>query len=196
MDVTYVYVEGYGFQFQIDVQDYFSKYVLAQRLCASYSAKEGIVTLKAAVQEAERLLGPMKNLVHLVTDNGTTFVAKFFVEKLKRETLSCVEERMFEHIRIGYRRPEHIGSIERYHGSVKKECVYVHWFTDPLEAAQTLEAYRRYYNFERPHWGLKLKTPAEIYLNRSYAEARPLKPSDGLPDYADLCLSREQRHAA
>ena len=53
MDVTYVYVEGDGFYFLIDVQDYYSKYILAQRLCYSYNAKEAIETLRYAIQEED-----------------------------------------------------------------------------------------------------------------------------------------------
>jgi putative transposase len=177
MDVTYVYIEGYGFWFQIDIQDYFSKYVLAQRLCPSYSAREAVATLKAAVSEAERLSGPLRESIHLVTDNGSTFIAKLFTRKIQTDLLLEDGEKIFDHIRIGYRRPEHIGSIERFHGSYKQECVYLHWFQDPIEAERVSVAYGAYYNFERPHWAHRLKTPAEVYLNKTYEKTLSKMPA-------------------
>lgn len=177
MDVTYVFVENHGFYFQIDIQDYFSKYILAQRFTHSYSAKEGIAALREAVDEAERLCGSLDQPIHLITDNGTTFVAKLFTKKLKDYSLHASDRELFDHIRIGYRMPQHIGSIERFHGCFKQECVYLHWFEDPLEAERVCRQYGAYYNFERPHWGLKLKTPAEVYLDMNYQETLKFKPS-------------------
>jgi len=196
MDVTYVYISGYGFLFQIDVQDYFSKYVLVQRICYSYSAKEGVAALKDAIAEAERLHGPLTKTIHLITDNGTTFIAKFWAEKLRNTKLSEKEERLFDHIRIGYRMPQHIGSIERFHGNFKRECVHLHWFQDPIEAEICAKSYGRYYNYERPHWTLKLKTPAEVYLNRPYEETLSFKPTDDILEYRDLCFPPEVADAA
>ena len=44
------------------------------------------------------------------------------------------------------------------------------WFSDPLEARRALLAYGVYYNTERPHWALRLKTPAEAYLGAEWDE--------------------------
>lgn len=178
MDVTYVFIEGQGFYFQIDVQDYFSKYILAQRFTHSYSAKEGLAALQEAIAEAERLRGSLKEPIHLITDNGTTFIAKIFAQKIKHHSLKHSTERLFQHVRVGYRMPQHIGSIERFHGSFKQECVYLHWFDDSLTAEKVCRQYGAYYNFERPHWGLKLKTPAEVYLNLEYTHTLKWKPSE------------------
>jgi len=74
--------------------------------------------------------------------------------------------------------PQHIGSIERFHGCFKQECVYLNWFEDPILAEKICREYGVYYNFERPHWGLKLKTPAEVYLGMSYQETLSFKPTE------------------
>lgn len=178
MDVTYIYVDNYGWYFQIDVQDYYSKYVLAQRFTRSYSGKEGAEAVKEALAEAERLSGPLTEQLHLVTDNGTTFISRYFAKELKQNLIEGKDIEIFDHIRIGYRMPEHIGSIERYHGNCKQECVYLNWFKDPLEAETCLYNYKNYYNYERPHWANKLKTPAEKYLGKSYFETLEYKPED------------------
>jgi len=178
MDVTYVYVDKYGWHFQIDVQDYYSKYVLAQRFTRSYSGKEGTLALKEAITEAERLCGPLEGKIYLITDNGTTFVSGYFAKELKKQIIEGRDIEIFEHVRIGYRMPEHIGSIERYHGNCKQECIYLNWFTNPIEAEVALKNYRIYYNYERPHWGVNLKTPAEVYLGKDYFETLEYKPKE------------------
>lgn len=179
MDVTYIYVEGYGWHYQIDVQDYFSKYVLAQRFTDSFSAKEGILALQEALTEAQRLPQALPPTVTLVTDNGSTFIAKLWRSELQNLKTSNQEE-LFKHVRIAYRMPEHIGSIERFHGNLKQECVYLNWYRDPLEAEISLRDYGIYYNYERPHWGIQLKTPAEVYLERGYHDTLKFKPENKL----------------
>lgn len=74
--------------------------------------------------------------------------------------------------------PEHIGSIERFHGNMKQECVYLNWYEDPLEAEISLRDYGIYYNYERPHRGNKPKTPAEVYLEKHYVETLNFKPTN------------------
>jgi len=61
--------------------------------------------------------------IHLITDNGTTFVSGYFAKELKKQIIEGRDIEIFEHVRIGYRMPEHIGSIERYHGNCKQECL-------------------------------------------------------------------------
>ena len=123
------------------------------------------------------MCGSLKEPIYLITDNGSTFIAKFFANKIKQYQISSTEEELFEHIRIGYRMPEHIGSIERYHGNLKQECIYLNWFLDPIEAERACSEYMVYYNYERPHWAHKLLTPAEVYLNLSYKETLKFKPN-------------------
>ena len=178
MDITYVFVEGHGFQFHIDIQDYFSKYVLAGRLSHTYTAAEAIKAIRDAVSEAVRLTGaPLTKQIHLITDNGTTFIAKFFAAELGKLFQDDKKtKKLFEHIRVGYRMPQHIGSIERFHGNLKRECVYQHWFEDPLEAAEACRNYVVYHNFLRPHWTHKLKTPAEVYLKKEFHQTLDLMP--------------------
>jgi putative transposase len=174
MDVTYIHIPRYGFWYQIDVIDYFSRYLLAQRFTASYSAAEGLDAIREAVAEAERLHGHLQEPVFLVTDNGSTFIARRFAWGLK-ELLTSEGADLLQHVRIGYRMPEHMGLLERFHGTLKAEVVWASWFDDPVEAANLLRRYGSYYNYERPHWALSLKTPAEVYLGVSWKEAREFK---------------------
>jgi putative transposase len=174
MDVTHIFVPRYGFWFQIDVMDYFSRYLLAQRFTWSYSAAEGVHAIRQAVAEAERIHGSLKEPVFLLTDNGSTFIARRFSRGLE-ELLTEEGADLLRHIRIGYRMPEHLGLLERFHGTLKAEAVWPNWFLDPLDARRTLTAYGEFYNYDRPHWALGLKTPAEIYANATWHDVQSLR---------------------
>jgi transposase InsO family protein len=74
-DVTYLRIPGYGWWYAITVIDYYSRYLLALHLTPSYSAFEASHALRLAVQEAERVHGPLTRPVFLVTDNGPSAAA-------------------------------------------------------------------------------------------------------------------------
>jgi len=78
MDVTYLHIPGYGWWYAVTVIDYYSRYLLACHLTNSYSAIEAIHALSLARKEAERLHGPLGQTPFLVTDNGSSFIAKRF----------------------------------------------------------------------------------------------------------------------
>ena len=51
MDVTYIHIPGYGWQYAITVIDYYSRYLLACYLTSSYSAIEAICALALVPEE-------------------------------------------------------------------------------------------------------------------------------------------------
>ena len=156
MDVMYVFVPRFGWYYQIDIIDYHSRYLLAQRLTKSYCSEEALKTLEQALKEAKRLAVPLP-AKGLVTDNGCTFVCLW--------NRGIKQKKCLQHFRTGYRMPEHNGIIERFHGTVKQECLLRAEFSDPVEAEQMLRSYGIYYNYERPHWSCDLETPAQNLQN-------------------------------
>jgi putative transposase len=50
--------------------------------------------------------------------------------------------------------------IETFNGSLRDECLNVHWFASLAEARVVVEAWRRDYNESRPHMALGNRTPA------------------------------------
>jgi putative transposase len=67
--------------------------------------------------------------------------------------------------------------IETFNGSLRDECLNVHWFESIDEARAKIEAWRSEYNESRPHQALKEKTPTEF---ASWARALPLQLEDQL----------------
>lgn len=173
MDVTYIHVPGYGWHYGITVIDYYSRYLLALHFTTSYRAAEVSKALRQAVEEAQAICGPLDQPVFLVTDNGTSFVAKRFHQELDRLARENGRDRLFSHVRIGYRMPTHLGLLERFHRTLKEEEVYWKVYQDPLEAGRSLREFRRRYNEERPHWALDLACPIQAY--RGEVQVKPPK---------------------
>ena len=104
MDVTYIHVPGHGWWYAVTVIDYYSRYLLGLRFTHSYSAAEAIEALREARALAERIHGPLKKDPFLVTDNGTSFIARRFVSFVRDE---------YAHVRIQYRTPTQLGLLLR-----------------------------------------------------------------------------------
>lgn len=60
------------------------------------------------------------------------------------------------------RTPQENGKVERYHGNLRTE-VDLPAVAEPEEYSRLLDQYRHFYNNERPHWSLGLRTPIEVY---------------------------------
>jgi transposase InsO family protein len=161
MDVTYIHIPGYGWWYAVTVIDYFSRYLLACYLTDSYSASAVTTALAEAKREAERLHGSLTRTPFLVTDNGTSFVAKKFSRFVKGQ---------FTHVRIAYRTPTQLGLLERFHRTLKQEEVYWRLYDHPAHARACLAEFRDRYNEHRPHWALIPEdggdplTPEDVYL--------------------------------
>jgi transposase InsO family protein len=69
---------------------------------------------------------------------------------------------------------EHIGKVERFHQNLKYEALYPSFPRSLTEVRIICDRYRWYHNFQRPHWSQKLRTPAEMYLEKEWAEVRRL----------------------
>ena len=160
MDVTYIHIPGYGWRYAVTVIDYYSRYLLACYLTSSYSAIEAQHGLKLAREEAERRHGPLTKRPFLVTDNGTSFIAKRFQSHVRD---------VYQHIRIQYRTPQQLGLLERFHGTLKREEVHWRLYDSPSHARECLQEFRQRYNQSRPHWALippgggDPHVPAEVY---------------------------------
>jgi transposase InsO family protein len=166
-DVTYIHIPGRGWWYAVTVIDYFSRYLLALHLTASYSAPEVNVAMDLARAEAERVHGPLEQVPFLVTDNGSSFIARRFQEHIKDQ---------FTHVRTRYRTPQQLGLLERFHQTLKREEVYWQLYDSPADARDKLAAFRERYNTVRPHWALRpveggdVVTPYEVYSGSQAVE--------------------------
>jgi putative transposase len=96
------------------------------------------------------------------TDNGSEFSGRMF------------DLWAYHHgVRIDFSRPGKPTDncfIESFNGSLRDECLNVHWFESMEEAKERIEAWRIDYNVSRPHQALQEKTPAEFAMQTKELE--------------------------
>ncbi|WP_159189102.1 IS3 family transposase, partial [Klebsiella pneumoniae] len=105
------------------------------------------------VMESLRVLG--KRLpVRIQTDNGSEFISK------------SLDKWAYQHgVTMDFSRPgkpTDNSFIESFNGSLRDECLNIHWFLSLEDAQDKLDNWRREYNHERTHSSLNDMTPAEF----------------------------------
>jgi len=94
----------------------------------------------------------------IFVDNGTEFTSKAFDQWAYDNA-----------VKIDYSRPgkptdNALGddpSPESFNGSLRMECLNLHWFTSIEDARRKIELWRNEYNNLRPHSSINNQTPAE-----------------------------------
>ena len=59
--------------------------------------------------------------------------------------------------------PQQNGMVERLIRTLKEQCVHRHRFESVQHASRIIADWILFYNTQRPHQALKMKTPAEAY---------------------------------
>lgn len=92
-------------------------------------------------------------------DNGPEY-SRYFEQQLRRVGIQTRHSRLH--------RPNDNAHIERFNRTIQTECIGYYWNTRVSLVSQqaTLTAWLAYYNNERVHLGIQMRTPAEM-LQRS-----------------------------
>ena len=100
------------------------------------------------------------SLKYVLTDNGSEFM-KHFDQKLKNLYLT--------HWHTYPKTPKMNAHCERFNRSIQEEYVDYHAneLLNPTKFNAGLMKYLLWFNTERPHWGLKLKTPIQ-FINSNF----------------------------
>jgi len=88
----------------------------------------------------------------ITCDNGTEFTSKatFFWQQESQVKLAFIQPG----------KPTQNAFVEILNGRLRRECLDQHWLRSLEEATQLIDAWRDYYNNERPHSTLNYMTPA------------------------------------
>lgn len=89
----------------------------------------------------------------IVTDNGSEFTSRAF------DTWAYAREIKIDYIQPG--RPVQNAFVESFNGTLRDDCLNMHWFLSLADAKRTIEEWRQDYNKVRPHSSLGGLTPAE-----------------------------------
>jgi transposase InsO family protein len=141
-----------------------SRFITGYGLHATQSAVLVIEVLRAALA-AFGVPG------EILTDNGSQYVTWRGKSQFSRE----LEKRGIQQIVARPRRPQTLGKIERFWGSLWRECVETSVFLDLADARQRIGLYIDYYNFQRPHQGIEGLVPADRFFSAAPEVLKTLK---------------------
>lgn len=130
-----------------------SRFITGYGLHASQSAALVIEVLRAA-------LAAYGTPEEILTDNGAQYVTWRGKSQFARE----LEKRGIRQIVARPRRPQTLGKIERFWGTLWRECVEGAVFRDLEDARRRIGLFIDSYNFQRAHQGIDGLVPADRYF--------------------------------
>jgi transposase InsO family protein len=107
----------------------------------------------------------------VLTDNGSQYVTWRGKSAFSRE----LEKRGIRQIVASPRHPQTLGKIERFWGTLWRECVQSAIFLDLGEAQRRIGLFIDHYNFQRPHRGIGDLVPADRFFGAAPEVLRTLK---------------------
>ena len=141
-----------------------SRFITGYGLHASQSAALVLEVLRAAITS-------YGNPAEILTDNGTQYVTWRGKSAFARE----LEKRGVRHVVASPRRPQTLGKIERFWGTLWRECLETSVFLDLAEARTRIGHFIDHYNFQRPHQGADGLVPADRFFGAAPEVLRTLK---------------------
>jgi transposase InsO family protein len=130
-----------------------SRFVVGYGLHASQSGALVLEVLRAAIASYG---APAE----VLTDNGSQYVTWRGKSQFARE----LEQRGVRQVVSARRHPQTLGKIERFWGTLWRECVETAVFLDLADAQARIGLFIDHYNFQRPHQGIEGLVPADRYF--------------------------------
>jgi transposase InsO family protein len=130
-----------------------SRFLVSYGLHASQSTALVLEVLRAGLAN----YGPPEEIL---TDNGSQYVTWRGQSAFSKE----LEKRGIRQVVAAPRRPQTLGKIERFWGTLWHECVAGAIFLDLGDAQRRLGHFIDHYNFQRPHQGIGGLTPADRFF--------------------------------
>jgi putative transposase len=151
VDISYVNVSG-TFYYLCSVLDGFSRFIVHWEIHASMTEGNVEIILQRA-REAFPQASP-----RIISDNGPQFIARDFKEYIRVAGMT--------HVRTSPGYPQSNGKIERWHGSLKTECIRPQTPLSLEDARRVVERYVEHYNTVRLHSALGYVTPKDCLEER------------------------------
>lgn len=107
----------------------------------------------------------------ILTDNGAQYVTWRGKSQFTKE----LEKQGIRQIVAAPRRPQTLGKIERFWGTLWRECVETAVFVDMADAQTRIGHFIDYYNFQRVHSGIEGLVPADRFFGAAPDVLRTLK---------------------
>ncbi len=146
LDIAYVNLAG-TFYFLISLLDGYSRYIVHWELRESMKEFDTEVVVQRAL---EKYPGEHPRII---TDNGPQFISRDFKQFIRLMGLT--------HVRTSPYYPQSNGKLERWHGSIKRECIRPACPGTLEEALRLVSSYVDSYNHVRLHSALGYIAPAD-----------------------------------
>ena len=130
-----------------------SRYIVSYGLHASQSAALVMEVFRAGIASCG---APQE----VLTDNGSQYVTWRGTSAFAKE----LQRRGIQHVVASPRRPQTLGKVERFWGTLWRECLQAAVFIDMADAQARIGHFIDYYNFRRPHQGLDGLVPADRFF--------------------------------
>ena len=151
IDIAYVNLMG-TFYYLISLLDGCSRFIVHAEI--RKSMKEDDVEI--ILQRAKEKFSNAKP--RIISDNGKQFIAKDFKEFIRLSGMT--------HVRTSVCYPQSNGKIERWHRTIKNECIRPGTPLNHEDASRIIEEYVTYYNNERLHSSIGYITPKDKLFGR------------------------------
>jgi transposase InsO family protein len=151
IDVSYINISG-TFYYLCSVLDGYSRAIVHWALRESMTEAEIEVILQAA---KERYPDARPRII---SDNGPQFIARDFKEFIRISGMT--------HVRTSPYYPQSNGKIERWHKSLKGECIRPGTPLTQEDGQRLIQEYVEHYNTVRLHSAVGYVTPADMLAGR------------------------------
>jgi putative transposase len=151
IDVSYINISG-TFYYLCSILDGCSRYIVNWDLRESMTETDIEVILERAKE-----LHP-KSWPRIISDNGPQFIAKDFKEFIRISGMT--------HVRTSPYHPQSNGKIERWHKSLKGECIRPGTPLSLEDARRPVERYVEHYNNVRLNSAVGYITPKDMLAGR------------------------------
>ena len=146
IDISYVNICG-TFYYLCSILDGYSRYIVHHEIREHMKEQDVEIILQRAL-EAFPGIHP-----RMISDNGPQFVAKDFKHFLKLKGMDQVRTSPFY--------PQSNGKLERWHGSLKRECIRPQTPLCLEDARRVVAAFVKHYNTKRLHSAIGYITPSD-----------------------------------
>ncbi len=151
IDVSYINVHG-TFYYLCSVLDGYSRFIVHWDLRESMREADVEVILQRAKEKYPEARP------RIISDNGPQFIARDFKEFIRISGMT--------HVRTSPSYPQSNGKIERWHKSLKGECLRPGTPLSPEDARRLIGQYVDHYNTVRLHSAIGYVTPADMLAGR------------------------------
>ena len=151
IDISYINIGG-TFYYLCSVLDGYSRFIVHWDLRASMREAEIEIIMEGAKEKHPQAMP------RIISDNGPQFIARDFKEFIRISGMT--------HVRTSPYYPQSNGKLERWHKSLKSECIRPGTPLTPADAKRLIQQYVDHYNTVRLHSAIGFVTPQDMIEGR------------------------------